>query len=612
MKLSAAVLGMAFALQAGSVLAQSTVDVPENAVLVTATRTAQTADETLAAVTVITRADIERRQAQSVADVLRGEPGLAVTNNGGAGKATSFFLRGTESDHVLVLVDGVKIGSATLGTAAFQDLPIAQIDRIEVVRGPRSSLYGSEAIGGVIQIFTRKGGGQTTPFAHVTYGSHNTFDTAAGVSGGGEHGWFNASASHQSTDGIDACSGKPFPNGAGCFTVEPDKDGYRNTAGSLRGGYRFGNIAEIDLNWLRTNGDNQFDGTTVNNAKSVQDVQGGKFRFMPGNIWQGSLLLGRSRDESDNYKDNAFVSRFDTRRDIGSFQNDVTIGTGQLLTAGVDYQTDRISSTTNYPVTSRNNTGVFTQYQGTFGVHNVQASAREDDNEQFGTHGTYNTAWGMGLGPALRVILSYGTAFKAPTFNELYFPNFGNPALQPEASRSSELGLRGTPRWGRWAINVFRTDVSNLIAFDASTNAAANVESARLEGAETKLGATMAGWNIDTAFAWLDPQNRSPGANNGKVLPRRAQRSARIDVDRPLGRWRFGTTVRADDHRYDDLANTRRLGGYTTVDLRGEFGFAKAWRLQARVANALDKAYETAAFFNQEGRSFYFTLRYQP
>ncbi len=587
-------------------------EIPQDAVVVTATRTARTADETLASVTVITRADIERRQVQSVADLLRGEPGLSVTNNGGAGKATQVLMRGTESDHVLVLIDGVKIGSATLGTAQFQDIPVNQIERIEIVRGPRSSLYGSEAIGGVIQIFTRKGGGPVKPYFSLGGGSHNTYDGLVGVSGGGDRGWFNVSASHFGTQGINACDGKPSPGGAGCFTIEPDKDGYRNTAGSLRGGYRFGNVVDLDLNWLRGEGDNQFDGSSTNNSQTLQEIIGGKLRLSPRGPWQGTLSLGRNRDEGDNFKEGNFFSRFNTKRDTGSFQNDFAIGATQLLTVAADYQSDRVASSTNYPVTSRNNRGFLGQHQGTFGALNVETSVRRDDNEQFGTHDTYGLAGGAALGGGLRLMLSHGTAFKAPTFNELYFPGFGNPNLQPEESKSTEIGLRGTHAWGRWSVNAFETEVDNLIVFDASINAAANVESARLRGAEAKIGSNLADWDIDAGFAWLDPENRASGTNNGKVLPRRAQQAMRIDADRRIGRMRAGATIRAEGHRYDDVANTRRLGGYTTVDLRSEYALTRNWLLQTRIANLFDKNYETAEFFNQEGRSYYFTLRYQP
>ena len=580
-------------------------------IIVTATRTAQTADETLAAVTVITRQDIERQQATSVVDLLRGTPGLGLSNNGGLGKATSVFLRGTESDHVLVLIDGVKVGSATLGTTAFQDIPVDQIERIEIVRGPRSSLYGSEAIGGVIQIFTRKGGGPLKPYLSLGGGSYQTYSASAGVSGGGERGWFNVNASGITTEGFNACNGKPSPGGAGCFTYEPDKDGYRNVSGSVRAGYRFDG-GEVDVRWLRAQGKNEYDGSFVNESQTVQEIYGGRVRFAPATPWQVPLVAGQARDDSDNYKDGLFKSRFNTTRDTATLQNDVSIGSRQLLTVGADYQDDRINSTTTYPVTARDNTGLFAQHQANLGAHDLQASLRRDDNEQFGNHDTGGLAWGYRASAALRLVASYGTAFKAPTFNELYFPGFGNPALQPEASRSTEIGARGAAGGIRWTLTAFQTDVDNLIAYDASINAAANVDQARIRGAEATLGTRLGGWNMNTALTLLDPENRSSGANNGKVLPRRAEQALRLDADRIVGNYRFGTTLRAEGRRYDDLANTRELAGYGTVDLRAEYLFAKDWRVQARIENLFDKDYQTAAFYNQPGRSFFVTLRYQP
>ncbi len=583
-------------------------EIPQDAIVVTATRTAHTADDTLASVTVITRQDIERLQARSIEDLLRGELGVSISNNGGPGKATSVFFRGTNSDHVLVLIDGIKVGSATLGTTAFQDIPVDQIERIEIVRGPRSSLYGSEAIGGVIQIFTRKGGGPLKPFVSLGGGSHRTYDGTTGISGGGEKSWFNASMSGFHTQGINACSGSLT---AGCFTIEPDKDGYRNNSGALRGGYRFGNGTDIDVHWMQADGANMFDGSSVNESKSVQEVYGGRFRFTPMTPWQVTLLTGRSHDDSDNFKDSVFKSRFNTRRDVESLQNDFSIGSKQLFTIGFDYQNDNVNSTTAYPVTSRDNQGLFTQYQGTFAKHDLQASLRRDDNEQFGNHKTGNAAWGYSFGDGLRLTTSYGTAFKAPTFNQLYFPGFGNPNLSPEESRSIEVGVNNKTDWGRWALNAFKTEIDNLIAFDA-TFTPANIDSARIRGLEAKLGSRFAEWDVNTGLTLLDPQNLAAGTNNGKILPRRAKQALRVDADRAFGPYRFGTTLRAEGHRYDDLANTSRLGGYTTVDLRAEYAFARDWFLQARIENLLDKNYETAAFFNQPGRGFFFTLRYQP
>lgn len=576
-------------------------------VIVTATRTAQTVDETLAAVTVITRKDIERQQAQSVQDVLRGTPGLSIANNGGAGKLTSFFLRGTESDHVLVLIDGVKVGSVSTGMAAFQDYPIDQVERIEIVRGPRSSLYGSEAIGGVIQIFTRKGGGALTPSFSVGGGSYDTFKASAGVSGGGERGWFNANVSGMNSSGFNACNGKPFPSGAGCFTVEPDKDGYRNKSGTLRGGYRFGKLGEVDLHWLGTEGRVHYDGSFQNESKSTQQVYGGRLLLNPVDALRLSLAAGRSQDDSDNFKDGIFSSRFNSERDTVSLQGDLSIAAQHLLTAGFDYQNDHVKSTTLYDISSRNNKGLFTQYQGAFGAHDVQASVRHDKNQQFGEKTTGGLAWGYAIGKQLRVTANYGTAFKAPTFNALYWPGFGNPNLRPEQSRSIELGLRGTPAWGSWSANAFQTVVDDLIGFDPKTFSPVNY-SARLRGVEGTVATQFAGWHMNTSLTLLNPENRA----NGNVLPRRAEQTLRVNMDRGFGNYRLGATLFAEGKRFDDPENTRTMGGYTTLDLRVERAFAKNWLVQARVANLFDKRYETASYYNQAGRNFFITLRYQP
>lgn len=602
---------------------------PRDAVIVTATRTAITANEALAAVSVITRQDIERSQAQSVQDLLRGEPGISVTNNGGPGKSTAVFLRGTESDHVLVLIDGVKVGSATLGTAAFQDIPVEQIERIEIVRGPRSSLYGSEAIGGVIQIFTRKGGGPAKPFFSLGGGSHDTHEGLVGVSGGGDRGWFNLSASGIDTEGFNACRGEPGVGG--CFADEPDRDGYRNGSSAARGGYRFANGAEMDVNILRTRGKNEFDGF-VNESKSLQQIIGTRLRFSPMAPWNVTLAAGRSRDESDNFKNGVFNSRFNTERDTVSFQNDVSIGAAQLLTLGLDRQEDRITSNRAYAVTSRDNEALFIQHQLGLGRHDLQASLRRDDNEQFGRHTTGSLAWGHSFSDTLRGMISHGTAFKAPTFNELYWPNSsfvdsagftnisrGNPDLSPEESKTTELGLRYKLAVSSINLSVYETEARDLIDWATTatgltefTTAPANVDRIRIRGFEATFDTRLADWAVRTSLTLLDPENRSVGANQGNVLPRRSERALRLDLDRALGKYRVGTTVFAEGERYDDLANTRRLGGYATVDLRAEYALARAWRAQARVANLLDKDYETAAFFSQEGRSYYFTLRYQP
>ena len=577
-------------------------------IIVTATRTAQTADETLAAVTVITREDIERQQATSVIDLLRGTPGVSLSNNGGVGKSTSVFLRGSESDHVLVLINGVKVGSVSLGTTAFQDIPVDQIERIEIVRGPRSSLYGSEAIGGVIQIFTRKGGGVTSPSFSLGAGSHRTYTGSVGVSGGGAQGWYNVRRSGLSSDGINACRGS---TSAGCFTVEPDDDGYRNRADAVRGGYRFSNGVELDAHALRTRGKVRFDGGFVNESESVQQVIGGRAAFSPLAPWRMSISAGSGKDDSDNFLNGTFGSRFNSTRNTVSIQHDLTVGRAHLVSLGHDYQNDSISSTTQYNVTERSINSVFSQYQGSYGAHDIQVAARHDNNEQFGSPTTGGIAWGYAMSRDLRLVASSGTAFKAPTFNELYFPGFGSASLRPEESISHELGVRGKVSSGGWSVTAYQTKVDDLIGFDASFTPV-NIDKANIRGVETSANTRIAGWIVAASLTILDPQNRGGGANDGNVLPRRAQESFRLDLDQSFGKLRFGGTLFREGRRYDDLANTVKLSGYTTVDLRVAYAFAKHWTLGGRVGNLFDASYETAAFFNQDGRNFFVTLRYQP
>ncbi len=328
-------------------------------VLVTATRTAITADEALSSVTVITRADIERLQPLSVPDLLTGLPGVSFANTGGYGQQTSLFMRGTNSTHTLLLVDGVRVASVSAGLAAFEQIPVEQIERIEIVRGPRSSLYGADAIGGVIQIFTRRGtrDGGLRPSFSVTTGSDNLLRGQAGLSGGDRHAWYNFGVGAQYTRGINACrvgAGTVF---AGCFTDEPDRDAYRNKNLSASGGYRWDNGAELTGTWLRSLGEIHFDGSYQNRSRTLQQVAGSSFSFNPLQAWKTTLSVGQNLDRYDNYENRDFVGYIYSRRNQASWQNDLSVASNQLLTLGVDWQGEHIDSDTGFLASRRNDTG---------------------------------------------------------------------------------------------------------------------------------------------------------------------------------------------------------------------------------------------------------------
>lgn len=578
-------------------------------IIVTTTRTAQTEDESLASVSVITRQDIERLQAHSVQDLLRGLTGITLSNSGGAGKITSLHMRGTESDHVLVLLDGIRLGSATSGIAAIQDLPIEQIERIEIVRGPRSSLYGSEAIGGVVQIFTRRGGGDLKRRFSLDLGSNASRGGSLGLSGGSERGWYSVDLALSDTDGIDSCRG--YAGVGGCWTDEPDRDGYRNESASLRAGYRFENGLEIDFHSLRADAENAFDGSYQNESETRQQVVGGTLRYAPADIWQLTLMGGRTWDDSDNFKDGVYSTTFDTQRNSLSLQNDLELASEQLLTLGIDYQKDKVDSSVDYTVTELDNRGYFLQYQGTVSAQDLQFSLRQDRHEIFGNHTTGAAAWGYSLNPDLRLWASYGTAYKAPSFNELYYPYYGDPDLQPEESASLEIGLQGGKGWGHWSLSAYRTRIDGLIAYDAVSRSATNINRAKIQGIEAQIDADIGPWQTSSNLSLLDPRDDSGAANDGNLLPRRTRQSLRIDLDRDFGAYALGATLLAEGKRYDDLANARRLGGFATLDLRASYRISPAWQLLGRCENLFDKTYETAAFYNQPGRSFYLALNYQ-
>lgn len=586
-------------------------------VIVTATRTPEKVEDTLAPVTVITRADIERLQAHSLPQLLTGLPGVSLGSYGGYGETTSLFLRGSNSTHVLVLIDGIKIGSATSGTAALEQIPVDQIERIELVRGPRSSLYGAEAIGGVLQIFTRKGSDALRPSFVLGGGSQGTAQMQAGLSGSYGPSWFNSSLAGFRTSGINTCSGAGAPIYAGCFTDEPDRDGYRNVSGALRAGYKLGEQGELSGEWLRVYGNTHYDGTYSNEAHNVQQLLGGSAMFLPLQWWRSTLNAGQSEDKSNLYENGGFVARFDTQRDSLSWQNDFSLAPTQSLSAGLDYLKDRVDSSTAYTHADRENLGVFTQYQGSFGAHEMQLSLRGDDNQQFGRHYTGGLAWGYAVNPTLRLLASYATAFHAPTFNDLYYPadpvygGGGNAQLHPEKSRSGELGFNTQLGLLSWSVRAFETRISDLIGYDTAFNLA-NVNTARIRGVENELSAQWQDVQGKLYASWLDPVDRSDGANRDNTLARRARQTARLDLDRDFGHLQLGTTLNAAGHRYDDAANTQRLGGYATLDLRAGLQLEPHWLLQVQAGNVLDKQYQTAAYYNQLGRTLFLTLRYVP
>lgn len=581
-------------------------------VIVTAARLAEPASDVIGSVTVITREDIERRQVQSVQDLLRGEAGISVANNGGLGKLSSTFVRGTEADQVLVLVNGVRMGSATAGTTRIEFIPVDQIERIEIVRGPRSSLYGADAIGGVIQIFTRDAQG---PSVSIGGGSHDTYSATGSFGLANDSAWLSVTGNYIESEGFNSCRPSPLVFGfysGGCFTDEPDNDGYRNKSGSLRTGYRWGKKADIEATALYASGRTEFDGDFGNQTDFTEAAYALKGRFAPTDAWQLTALAGVSQDDSDTFANSTPSGYIDTERRNASLQSDWTLAAGHVLTLGVDYLDDQVDSDTPYDETSRDNTGIFGQYKGRFGAQEILLSARNDDNEQFGNHTTGNVGWKWFVTDAFALHAAWGSAFLAPSFNDLYYPGFSNPDLKPEQSDSYEVGISGTAAAVAWSLNAFETRIDDLIAFDSLTFTPQNISEARIRGAELEASTHWGHWSLGGNYTYLDPRNRGAGTDYDNLLPRRARNAGRIDIGYTADAFSIGATINAVGSRYDDVSNATKLDSYTTVDLVGEVRIGDRWSVRGRIANAFDEDYETAAYYYQDGRSYFVTLQYRP
>ncbi|MFN3884010.1 MAG: TonB-dependent receptor domain-containing protein [Rhodocyclaceae bacterium] len=581
----------------------------EAAIVVTATRIATRVDEQLADVTVITREDIERAGATTLPALLAQQPGLQIVTHGGIGKSASLFTRGTNPGHTLLLVDGVPLGSATLGQPSIHNLPLSQIERIEILRGPASSLYGSDAIGGVVQIFTKKGAGPARPEAFAGVGSYGTSELMAGISGGTETVSYSLAASRFDTNGWDATTPK------NTFSANPDRDGYRNTA--WRGRLAFTPVAghEFGATFLRIDSRNEYDaGATVN---PYNDDETGvwslyaKNRLLPG--WTSTLRYGESKDYSENFSPGR--SLFATKQKQWSWQNAVKLPLGSLLLAYEDLKQE-VDSTTAYAVKERTVDSLIIGWQARLGNHSWQVSQRRDDNSQFGAKTTGSLAYGYAITPQLTVRAAVATAFKAPSFNDLYYTSpwgsHGNPNLLPETARNREIGLDWFAATGaRLVYTHYENRIENLIAWQDTGGwvfVPFNVGRARIRGESLIAGHQWGAWSAQVSLDLMSPFDE----DTGKRLPRRAAQQFKARLGYDIGAWGVSAEIDAVGKRFDTATQTKEMARYELVNLTGHYRLTQDMRLEARLDNLFDKDYETAWGYRNPGRTIFIGLRYAP
>jgi len=582
-----------------SVQAEQTVELPE--FIVTATRTDQTIDHLSAASTVFTRNDIDRLQVQSVPELLKHATGVDVTESGGAGKAASVYIRGTDSKHVLVLIDGVRIGSITLGASSFSSLPIDQIERVEIVRGSQSSLYGSDAIGGVIQIFTRKGQHKDNNMPTVSInaggGSYDTARVSGNISGQYKQAWYALGASHITTSGFNASSSE---------SKDDDRDGYDNSSFNARVGYKINQQYSAEAFVLRSQGENEFDNNFGSDGNDfvIQNI-GLSANMQLTDNWLSIVTLGESRDES-RQADGDF---FNSRRRMISLSNQIQLNSNHQIIIGSDFRNDHVESHQSYAESDRYDIGGFAEYYGRwFDLIDFNASVRADEDEQFGSHVTGNSGFRVGVGDSeIDVVANFSSGYKAPTFNDLYWPNSGNASLKPEQSTTFEAGLEGQHNWGQWMIRAYHTNIDNLIAWAPDSNGnwqPENINKAQIDGVEGEVSTQLYDWNIALNGSALSPKDRI----SNKRLSDRAQLHLAVDISREFfNHLNIGSSLKVTGDRLDGSTKSH---GSVVWDLRAAYQLTNSWTIKAKLNNLLNDQYQSNRGFNTADRNFFVSVNY--
>lgn len=567
--------------------------------VVTATRSAMRADELVSDVKVIDRQAIEASTARTLPELLSRTAGLQMSSNGGRGKVSAVFIRGAENRHTILLVDGVRLGSATAGTPSWDNIPVDMIERIEVLKGPASALYGSEGVGGVVQIFLRKGAEGFHPYASLTLGSEHHVTAAAGLQAGQGALRYSIGVQRLRERGFSATNPKvPF----GQFN--PDRDPFDQDSVNATASYDISRSWSVDGGLMHAEGVSAFDDGPGFNARSALRVLtahvGVKGRPMKG--WQTELRFAQGNDTNDTIEA-SFPGAFKTEQAQWIWQNNIDTPVGLVL-AGAERREQKVSGSVDYPVKRRTIDSAFAGVNGNSGRHSWQLNARHDTNSQFGSVDTGLAGYGFHISPAWRVHASHGTSFVAPSFNQLYFPFFGNPLLQPERGKNTDLGVTWTA--GGHEVKLIRFD-NRIRGFQTNTIVPTNVN-ARIDGWTLAYEGKLRSVNLRAALDALDPRQ----VPSGRQLPRRAKRQFTAGADYATGPWRFGGALVHVGDRFDDPANSMPLPAYTTADVYVEWQFAPALSVQAKLNNLTDRTYETAFGYNQPGRSLFVTLRWQP
>jgi vitamin B12 transporter len=580
-------------------------------VVVTATRTERDASTTLADVTVVDRPAIERAGASTVTELLQSTGALEISQNGGAGAVSGLFVRGTRTSQTLVLVDGVRLENPTSGTGNLEFLPLSSVDRIEIVRGPMSSLYGSAAMGGVVQIFTRRATDAPGATVSVGAGSRGSLQGQASLAGGSGATRFALSAFGDRSDGYDATlPGSP--------SYQPDPDGNSRAGGSASLQHRLGGGWQLGASLLGVSGRARYDDawTSPEDARLSYRTTAltGWLRGSFSQGWDTELRLGDSRIDY-TYQAFSFAPRTTSRSLI--WQNTVRLPVGQLL-FGLEQLRQEIegegvtTGPTPYLRDSRRTDSLFAGYEAIVGRHLWRAQLRYDRIETVGSEPTGTLAWGYRLTDRWLARASVASAFRAPTFDDLYNPFGSNPYLVPETSLGGEAALEYRAGQTLLKSTLFASRIRDAIELDASY-VPQNLDSARVQGLTVEARHRTGPWSMRGSVTWQHTEGERFDPASGEVvtgpLARRARQYAAFGVDRVEGPWRVGAEWVLQGPRVD--ANGRPMAGYGVLSLSASWALQRGRDLFVRLGNVGDKVYETAWGYRMPPRSVFVGLRWQ-
>lgn len=575
-------------------------------VVVTANRYEQGVDDLVSPIEVITREEIKNIQPNSITDLLKRLPGVQVANQGGAGNTAALFIRGRSTRNVLVMINGIRVGSATTGMASLSALPLKSIERVELLRGPRSSTYGTDAVSGVLNIITSsKNDVRSEVGVGIGSNGHNEYNATMANTFGDS--WFSFSGSYVSSDGYNVI---PTSTNA----ADKDDDGYKSQYVVLDGGTDFNEQLSLKGTSFFHKHDSEYDSPWPGNdeAESVNYNIGVTGEYKGGDL-SSSLTLATNQDELKVSGQVPDTSEIKTKRYSATLYNKYDLNESTVISGGLDWYEENVdNSRTALSEDSRTNVAAFfgTSYYGD--GYSTEFNARIDDNETFGDFKTFQVGANYDFNENFRLVGLFGTAFKAPTFNNLYWPLYcsawgcyeGNPNLQPEESTAGEIAVETSFDLLDIRVGYHQSDVENLIA--TVGDSPENIGEAEIKGVEVVASFDTFGIYHNVSYDWLDTENKA----TGKELVRRAEHSAKWNMGYEISDFQFDVSTIYQGKRFSDTANDAELDAYSLTDVAVTYHFNENLDVRARVANVFDKEYETVKDFVTPERAYYANVSY--